>query len=496
MAAPSPTTGIRTMTSRLGFAWMIAVAVAIASGSLAAQQAPAFPHAAHAKVFVSCVTCHAGIQRAGAAQFPIASTCNACHDGTTAKRISWQPRATPRVSNLKFDHIGHAARRNQRGDSTTCADCHANPGSSWMQVRAPSAPQCVSCHTGGRETHLAVPDSACATCHLPLARASALTSERIAAFPAPSTHRVPGFMAVAGHGAQARHLTGSARVAQSCATCHAREFCVACHVNAPELAVIQAMEPDRRSLLLKHVLRAPASHTPKDFEKQHGALAGQTGKSCQSCHTQESCTTCHRVAPPRVVLALAKAGPGRGAGAQTTARKPASHGSTWKTGHGPIAATAMRSCVSCHARVECLTCHVPDLAHRGSYHPPAYVTRHPVDAYARSTSCVDCHNPGEFCQTCHKQGGLTAKRTLLGAAGYHDGNRKFFLGHGQAARQSLESCVSCHVERDCLTCHSTVRGRSFNPHGPGFNPEQMLKKNPQLCIACHGTSIPRRTTTP
>jgi hypothetical protein len=37
-----------------------------------------------------------------------------------------------------------------------------------------------------------------------------------------------------------------------------------------------------------------------------------------------------------------------------------------------------------------------------------------------------------------------------------------------------------------------VRGRGFNPHGPGFDPERMLRKHPQLCIACHGTAIPRR----
>ena len=90
------------------------------------------------------------------------------------------------------------------------------------------------------------------------------------------------------------------------------------------------------------------------------------------------------------------------------------------------------------------------------------------------------------------QAGVTARRTLLGAGGYHDGNRQFFVGHGQAARQSLESCVSCHIERDCLTCHSVVRGRGFSPHGPGFDSERMLRKNPQLCIACHGTAIPRR----
>jgi hypothetical protein len=77
-------------------------------------------------------------------------------------------------------------------------------------------------------------------------------------------------------------------------------------------------------------------------------------------------------------------------------------------------------------------------------------------------------------------------------AGFHDGARAFLVGHGQAARQSLETCASCHAERDCLTCHSAQGGRRFNPHGPGFNPERLLRKNPEMCTACHGRAIPGR----
>jgi hypothetical protein len=459
-------------------------------GVSARQQSPSFPHAAHAKLFVSCATCHAGIEQPGAPVFPTAGACTSCHDGAIVKRVDWQPRIGARVSNLRFDHPRHASARTRRGDTTSCGDCHADPGARWMTVRAPTAAQCVTCHSGGRATHLTAPDTACATCHVPLARATSLPTARVAAFPKPPTHTAPGFLTADGHGAQARHTAGTARVAESCATCHAREFCAACHVNAPEVPTIQALEPDQRSLALPHALKAPATHAAADFEARHGPAAGRSGASCRTCHTQESCLTCHRAETPPTVQALYHAGPGRAAGAQTVPRTPASHTAGWKTQHGPVASAGMRSCTSCHARIECLTCHQPDPARRGSYHPAAYLARHPADAYTRSSSCNDCHNAGEFCQTCHKQGGLTARRTLLGAAGYHDGNRQFFLGHGQAARQALESCVSCHVERDCLTCHSVVRGRSFNPHGPGFNPTQMLKKNPQLCIACHGTAIP------
>ncbi len=479
-----------------------AVAVLLSALSMIAwgvhlKQAPTttFDHAKHAKLFVSCQLCHAGITTPGAAVFPAAATCQSCHNGTVVKAITWQPRGGPRVSNLKFNHAQHTAARTARGDTASrCADCHAPQGAGWMQVRAPVAPQCVSCHTQGRGDHLALPDTACATCHLTLANATLLSREQIAKFPTPVSHSAANFMSAAGHGALATRSANGSHVSQSCATCHAREYCASCHVNAPETASIQALAPDARSTVLPHVLKAPASHAAANFETKHGSLAGADGRSCRTCHTQESCLTCHRSAAPAVVRMLAAAGPGRATGAVTIAREPSSHGPTWKTQHGPIAATTVRSCASCHQRQECLTCHVPNTAKTGSYHPASYLTRHPADAYSRASSCADCHNTGEFCQTCHTMSGLTSKRTLLGAAGYHDNNRQFFFGHGQAARQGLESCVSCHVERDCLTCHSVVRGRSFNPHGPGFDPERMLKKNPQLCIACHGTAIPRTNT--
>lgn len=479
------------------FALLATVFVALAWGASARQQ-PAFDHAQHAKLFVDCNTCHAGIERAGRPVFPSASACATCHDGTVQRRVAWQPRVGPRISNLHFDHVRHVASQRQRGDTTgACTDCHAERGGGWMQVRAPSAPQCVSCHTGGTGNHLSVPDSACATCHLSLARATSLPASRIARFPTPASHRTPGFMESSGHGAESKHGAGGAIVAKSCAMCHARDFCAACHVNAPEVKAIQALELDPRSLLLPHLLKAPASHVARTFESDHGVAAARDPASCQSCHARESCLACHQSGAPASARAMFAAGPGRAVGAQTTGRAPASHVSGWGTRHGAVASATLRTCTSCHARYECLTCHQPDPGARRTYHPTTFVTRHPADAYSRSTSCTDCHNTGQFCQSCHQQSGLTARRTLLGVAGYHDGNRQFSLGHGHAARQSLESCVSCHVERDCLTCHSVVKGRSFNPHGPGFNPGQMLKKNPQLCTACHGLSIPtRRATSP
>jgi hypothetical protein len=83
---------------------------------------------------------------------------------------------------------------------------------------------------------------------------------------------------------------------------------------------------------------------------------------------------------------------------------------------------------------------------------------------------------------------MTSAGALRG--GYHDANPSFFLNHGTAARQSIESCVTCHAERDCLACHSAQTGRRFNPHGPGFNAAELARRNPQTCSACHGRNIP------
>lgn len=148
-------------------------------------------------------------------------------------------------------------------------------------------------------------------------------------------------------------------------------------------------------------------------------------------------------------------------------------------------------CAACHARSDCLECHRPDAAGAAGYHSSGFLARHPAAAYARETSCSDCHNTAGFCVTCHAAAGLVSQRGPL-HSGYHDANGLFIAGHGQAARQSLETCVGCHVEKDCLTCHSALGGRHVSTHGPGFDPNREIRKNPQMCTACHGTAIPTR----
>ncbi len=446
-----------------------------------------FDHYQHRQVFPSCSTCHAGIETAGREIWPTPADCANCHDGKVEEKIEWrQPAALPRT-NLRFAHGDHAeaVRRADRDTAVACQSCHSLPGDR-MRVRLAVVRSCFDCHRI-QTAHFSAPDSSCARCHLPLVRATRLTREDVAEFPTPESHERPGFVSDL-HGKLARAGSRGERVSAACATCHARDFCTECHVNAPEVPVIQALGPDPRSTALKTELKAPPSHRDPEFVLRHGGLARKSPSSCASCHTQESCLACH-MAKPDAVHALPVAGPGRGKGAHVRRRRPVSHGQDFSDTHGPLADARPQSCESCHVRPQCLDCHRPNPADATpGYHPAGFLSRHAASAYSRETTCNDCHSNGQFCADCHVKAGLSARGQLN--AGYHDAKGSFLLGHGQAARQNLESCVACHAERDCLTCHSALGGRRFNPHGPGFDPATLRRKNSQSCTACHGSLIP------
>ncbi len=358
-----------------------------------------------------------------------------------------------------------------------------------MQVHRAVSARCFACHAG-RE-HLAA-ESECITCHAPLSESTFLTAEQVAHFPKPPSHDVDGF-ALGGHGKLACPGQGGARKpaasATACAVCHARQFCETCHVDGAENDCIASLGTNPHSLLHAAKSRVPATHGSAAFASSHGHGLEDADARCGTCHTQSSCRVCH-AATPGVAGALRAAAAPAGVGAQVIRRKPESHHASFRDAHGAAASADPAACAACHHRAQCLDCHRTDPAAGTGYHPPGFLARHPVAAYARETSCADCHNPGSFCQSCHEGAGLTAPSAILGA-GYHDAKDAFLLGHGPAARRSLESCVSCHTESDCLVCHSSQGGRRFDPHGPGFDAARLREKAPQMCTVCHGAAIPR-----
>lgn len=467
---------------RLPFAFGMVILLGAFGGAALHQDRVKFDHEKHQKVFPECQTCHAGIVDEGKSVYPTVESCASCHDGTVEKKVDWlAPPARP--SNFRFAHATHSRKSGEKlpADSAlACPACHTPSGAPWLTVQRTISRQCLDCH-GIKVAHLSAPDTACGTCHLSLAEATGLPKERIAKFEEPASHKEAGFLTAKGHGDQAEHGD------RTCAVCHARDFCTQCHVNAPEVKAIQALAPDPRSLALKTELKAPASHKGSRFLSTHGGTAKRNPESCATCHTQESCVACHRNRP-EIVLALPAAGPGRAAGAQIERKQPGYHTVDFADRHDQIASATPGTCSACHARAECLECHRPNAGSTGNYHPAGFLTRHPAAAFNRQTDCAGCHNQAVFCVTCHQQSGLTARSNL--SQGYHDANGAFGLNHGVAARQNIESCIACHAERDCLTCHSAQTGRNFNPHGPGFDADRLRRRNPQTCAACHGRNIP------
>src|SRR5690606_2505067 len=194
---------------------------------------------------------------------------------------------TEEPDNLDFSHPAHPGVGEEEGGEITCSTCHTPDGAQRMAVaERPVVPQCLACHDHRANDHYV--DADCETCHIPLAVAP-FDHSRIVALPEPADHDLDAFLAEV-HGDRAREdIT-------RCAVCHTRERCESCHVDAGIVAAIGSM-PAATGIVAQSLpafaarYPVPPSHLEPDFVFDHGAAAASG--SCQSCHTRESCTTCH-----------------------------------------------------------------------------------------------------------------------------------------------------------------------------------------------------------
>lgn len=282
------------------------------------------------------------------------------------------------------------------------------------------------------------------------------------------------------------HQKHAALASDGCETCHAGIYsgdesrlvsveptlCEGCH-NGQALPVVewQGWEPEDSDLKFRH-----DTHPELGCATCHGiegaggdmAVGSARAETCLPCHGEGAtehlavgenpCTYCHYDPAP-------------------------GHTPDFRTQHGTAAAADQPNCSSCHQEDFCVACHDGPVAKEFEYHPANYVTRHGAESWSSVMECAECHSTEVFCRDCHASQGVAQDGRANG--GYHDGVANWLQQHGVAARQGMESCVSCHQQTECLACHSAKSGWRINPHGPDFDPDMASDRSTQNCAICH-----------
>lgn len=477
-----------------------------------------FPHLDHEGLFPLCTGCHGGVDSEVRDLYPAPDLCSQCHDGEQEETVIWTG-PTPRASNVRYEHLQHAGELLDEGDEAqSCTACHAaSPDSRWT-VNTAELGTCWGCHAHERADHFTGEE--CFTCHVPLSESS-VSEAAFEGWTTPADHEIATFLEVE-HGRTSLNEGGF----EACATCHTRERCTSCHVDGG-LDPIPSLGFAPSTLRLPRfeaTYPTPGSHEISNWLEDHNTIASLA--ECGTCHTQQDCMSCHVDPAPGAVESVLSRGSSLAPGVGLIRRMPATHErAAFLTDHGSDAASDDRLCASCHRPVTCVSCHlggsrdgapspvgsavmedsgplpstVASLTHVeptvvdppsrsapapvSGFHPVAYDLRHAADAWGANLDCGNCHNTTVFCRSCHVESGLGSSG-LLGR-GYHDAAGPWVLRHGQAARQALESCASCHRQKECMQCHSTTGGFRVNPHGPGFDADLAWEKGKRTCQACH-----------
>lgn len=238
----------------------------------------------------------------------------------------------------------------------------------------------------------------------------------------------------------------------------------------------------------------------RDMDKQTGPSKNGWGEriptmaTCIDCHNgaaaPAACTTCHLAEDDgRIITEFAdtegKLSP-IGRYRDDDHRDP-----NWTFRHS-FPARDQAYCYSCHGTSFCLDCHAGATKPQ-AIHPGNYVLLHSRDALTSSDNCLGCHEGGVGCQKCHEttgvsetaalaQGALTTRQIHpQGWASFDGGGENH---HAQSARNSINTCVTCHSEQECIRCHST-RTLRVNPHPPGFSGKALQNRNDAACKKCH-----------
>jgi hypothetical protein len=308
---------------------------------------------------------------------------------------------------IMFSHKAHAEI------GAACIDCHAAAGASMASsdLLGATHESCSSCH--GEEV-----EQRCEFCHTdPADIKPVVGTDHDLIFSHAQHAELESVECQTCHtnAAEAVDLSGSLLPSmESCSTCHndskATNTCESCHTN--------------------FVTLIPADHERSDFRRAHRDFTrlGELQVSCQTCHTETFCQDCHF-------------GPGlKQFGDDGLMSEPA------------------------HRRV---IQDSPDQTILQNVHDLNYRFTHGIDAKARQSECMTCHEPQSFCAECHAAGGNINQAGFRPASHNVAGFTTIGLGsggglHAEEAKRDIESCISCHdvegQDPTCMTCHTETGG--------------------------------------
>lgn len=302
--------------------------------------------------------------------------------------------ACARQQGSRFSHVEHLSREHCGG------------------IAQPPCPSCATCHDTKQET-MVVAKATCDTCHGPEADVSAeraLASLTPANAPPNPAHAIRfnhekhlSMPEVRGqclpcHGGVVETGERAFPDMDSCFECHEHQQqwdqneCVPCHARE-----------DLRKTLPQTFLRHEG-----DFDRRHGMLAGQQAELCQQCHTQKQCDDCHDITQD---LTLAQRRP-------EAIDKQLVHRPGFVNHHHIEARSQPARCMTCHTVETCDSCHVQrgisgNAKGSANPHPPGWVGRnvnaaefHGRAARRDLVACASCHEqgPATNCIRCHKVG--------------------------------------------------------------------------------------------
>jgi hypothetical protein len=370
--------------------------------------------------------------------------CSACHPDIKDQTVFYH--------DVPFSHTAHL----EAGEH--CSKCHR----SFVHRKSRTSPlislrQCRDCHEKKRRTHTP-----------------------------PTTIRDLGELEKQPHddGWYVDHKNIKKAEEKSCAECHHKDFCTACHdnykdhvdnwwANHYQEAMIRLPEcqichrPDY--CISCHKQRIPTTHRTKEWGMNH--WTGINLVECNTCHTLNFCKSCH------------------------TRNQPKSH-ATIKD-HAGMKPSMEPTCDVCHQKNSCSSCHHSETqgAACGSCHEKAasstVKTAQGTMSHERHTGqggvlCTECHRnapePGRFqtrndCMACHHS--PERKSCLSCHSGIFDtvvrvNNRSF--SHKRHTGPADLTCTTCHRadgtgrftnEQGCSSCHHSKQQR-------------------KTCYACHG----------